>query len=75
VHLTRTGLAHHGDDLLGRGAAHDAVVNQDNPFATDRGRVRGMFELDAELADALLRLDEGATDVVVPDDTQLKRQG
>ena len=31
-----------------------------------------MLELDAELADALLGLDEGAADVVVADDAELE---
>ncbi len=32
-----------------------------------------MLQLDAELADALLRLDEGASDVVIADDAELER--
>ncbi len=32
-----------------------------------------MLELDAELADALLGLDEGAADVVVADDAEFER--
>ena len=43
-------------------------------LAADDAGVGRMLELDAELANALLGLDEGAPDVVIADDAELERQ-
>ena len=72
VHLARARLEHHLHDLLRRGAAHHAVVDQHDAVAAHGAGVGGVLELDAELADALLGLDEGAADVVVADDAELE---
>jgi len=61
------GGAQHLDDLAARGAAHDRVVDDDHPLALDHRAHRVELELDAEVADRLARLDEGAPDVVVAD--------
>ena len=66
-------LEHHLHDLLRGRAAHDAVVDQHDAIAAHGAGVGRVLELDAELADALLGLDEGAADVVVADDAELER--
>jgi len=49
-----------------------ALLAAGNPaLAEDDSAVCGVLQLHAELADVLGRLDEGAADVVVADDTQL----
>ena len=68
VDFRGTRIAHHLDDLGRGGAADDAVVDQDHPLAADQVAVRVVFELDAEMADALAGLDEGTPDIVVADD-------
>ena len=72
MHLGRAGLAHHLDDFSAGGAAHDAVVHQYDPFAREHRPVGGMLELDAEVADLVGRLDEGAADIVVTDDPEFE---
>jgi hypothetical protein len=39
MHLGGAGVAHHLDDLLGGGAAHDRIVHQDHPLALEHGAV------------------------------------
>ena len=68
VHLGRAGVAHHLDDLLRGGAAHDAVVDQHDALALDMRAVGVVLQLHAEVADLVGRLDEGAADIVVADD-------
>ena len=72
VHLAGARLVHQLHDLLRGGAAHDAVVDEHDALAADDAGIGRMLELDAERADALLRLDEGAADVVVADDAELE---
>ena len=64
--------AHHLDDLDGGGAAHDGIVDQHHALAVDLGAVGVVLQLDAEVADLVGRLDEGAADVVVADDAELE---
>src|SRR5215213_2110493 len=65
VHRARPRLAHEPHDLLRGRAAHDGVVNQDDA-ATLYEVAHGVeLEADAEGADGLPGLDEGAADVVV----------
>src|SRR6202140_4586695 len=73
VDLARAGVAHHADDLIRGGAAHEAVIYQDDALAFDRGAVGIMLHAHAEFAYALRRLNEGAADVVVSDDAELER--
>ena len=47
------------------------VVDQHDALAGDDGAVGAVLEPDAELADMLGRLDEGAPDIVVADDAEL----
>ena len=74
MHLARAGVAQHLYDLLARRAAHDGVVDDDDPFAAQHVGLRVQLHLDAEVADGVARLDEGAADVVVADEPHLERQ-
>src|SRR6266568_4770305 len=67
------GVAHHADDLLRGGAAHQRIVDQDDALAFDRGAVRIVLHAHAEFANALGRLNEGASDVMVSDDPEFER--
>src|SRR5262245_44763570 len=73
MHLARSGVAHHAHDLLRGGAAYQGVVDQDDALALDGDAVGGMLHAHADLAAALGRLDEGATDIVIADDAELER--
>ena len=73
MHFAGAGIAHHADDLLRGGAAHQRVVDQDDALALDRGAVGRMLHAHAEFAHALGRLDEGAADVMVSDDAEFER--
>ena len=73
MHLRRPGGAHHFDDFAAGGAAHDAVIDQHNALAFQHRLVGRMLQLDAEMADRVRRLDEGAADIVVADDAKLER--
>src|SRR5664280_3288086 len=65
VNLGRTRIAKERDELLGRVAAHDRVVDDDEPLALDRVLERIELEADALLPDRLARRDERAADVAV----------
>ena len=73
MHLARTCLADHLDDLPAGGAAHDGVVHQDHPLVLQHRAVGGVLQLHAEMADVVGRLDEGTADIVVADDTEFER--
>src|SRR5436305_15348823 len=73
VDLARAGVAHHADDLFRGGAAHQRIVDQDDPLAFDRGAVRIMLHAHAEFAHALSWLNEGTADIMVADDAELER--
>src|SRR5262249_45825082 len=63
--------AHHLHDL-GRGRApHDRVVDQNDALALDHRAIGAVLQANAELADLLGRLDEGAPDIVIADDAEL----
>ncbi len=68
VHLSGAGRIEHVDDLAGGVAAHDGVVDHDQPLAADDRRQRVELHADAHLAQLLVRLDEGAVDVAVLDE-------
>src|SRR3546814_1805933 len=72
MHFLGAGLSHHLDDLGRGGAAHDGIVDQDDPLALDIGAVGIVLQLDAEMADLVGRLDEGAADIMVADDAELE---
>ncbi len=50
------------------------VVHQDHPLALQHRAVGRVLQLDAQIADVVGRLDEGAADIVVADDAELERQ-
>ena len=74
MHLACARLAHHLHDLHRRGSANHAVVDQHDPLAFDLPLIGAVFQLHAELANALFRLDEGAADIVVANDAELERR-
>ena len=53
MHLQRAGLAQHPDQRALGVAAHDRVVDHDQPLAPDDLPQRVQLEPDAELADGL----------------------
>src|SRR6478609_1142656 len=73
VHLGRAGLAEHADLRSLGVAAHDRVVDDDEALAADRVLERVELEPDAELAQGLRRLDEGAADIRVLDEALAER--
>ncbi len=70
--LGRTGIAHHLDDLHAGCAANDRIVDQDNAFALDQRPVGVVFQLDAEMAHLVARLDEGPSDIMRADDAEFE---
>ncbi len=63
---------HHADDLARGRAADDGVVDEDDALAFEQGADGVELHADAEVADALLGLDEGAADVVVADEAEVE---
>src|SRR5690606_11822344 len=72
MHFLGAGGTHHLDDLPRGGAAHDAVVHEDDALALDVHAVGVVLQLHAQIADRIRRLDEGAADIVVADDAELE---
>ena len=73
VDFGRTGFAHHLDDFHAGGTAHDRIVDQHDFLAADQRAVGIMLQLDAEMADAVGRLDKCPADIVGTDDAQFER--
>ena len=73
VDLLGAGVAQHPDDLAGRVAADDRVVDDDEPLARDDLRQRVELHPQAVLAQLLARLDEGAGHVAVLDQAVVLR--
>src|SRR5439155_11015915 len=69
VHLFRARLAQHLDDFRGRRATDDRVVDDDEALALDHLPHRVELQVYTLVAHALVRLDEGAADVAVLDET------
>ena len=67
MHLGRSRLAQHADQGALGVAAHDGVIDDDQPRAGDHVSQRIQLQPDAQLADRLARLDEGPADVGVLD--------
>ena len=65
-----SGFADHANDFFAGGAADDGIVDEDDALAFEEGADGVELELDAEVADALFGLDEGAADVVVADESE-----
>ena len=73
MHFLGARVAHHANDLLAGGAAHDGIVDQHHALARQHMAHRIQLQLHAEVAHPLLRLDEGAANVVVADQSELQR--
>ena len=69
MHLFRTRLLEHLHDLDGRGAAHDGVVEKNDALAFDNLAVGVVFQLHANMADAIRRLNKCAAHIVIADET------
>src|SRR6266496_2015709 len=67
VDFAGAGGAYHADDLAAGGAADNRIIDEDDALAIEHAAHRIQLELHAEIADALLGLDEGAPDVVAAD--------
>ena len=72
--LDRAGVAQHLDDLAGRVAADDRVVDDDQLLAADDVGQRVELQPQAVLAQLLPGLDEGPRDVAVLDEAVVLRQ-
>src|ERR1700728_363098 len=53
VNFAGAGVAHHADDLLRGGAAHQRIVDQDDALALDRGAIGRVLHAHAQFAHAL----------------------
>ena len=71
VDLGCAGVAEHLDDLPHGGAPHDGIVHHDDPLSRYRLLHHVVLDLRPEVPYLLRRLDEGAADVVAPDEAQL----
>ncbi len=74
VDLARARVAQHLHDLARRVAAHDRVVDDDEPLAADDLGQRVELHPQAVLAQLLAGLDEGPRDVAVLDEAVVLRQ-
>jgi len=65
-----SGAADHANDFSTGCPADDGVVDEDDTLPFEQVADRVQLEADAEVADALLGLDEGTADVVVADEAE-----
>src|ERR1043166_9187219 len=65
MHLARARAAHHPHDLPARRPADGGIVHEDDALALENAPHRTELDPNAEVTDRLLRLDEGASHVVV----------
>ena len=72
MNFSSTCVANHFDDLARRGAAHQRVINNDNTLTLNHSTNRIEFKLDTEVANRLLRLNKGSTDVMIANQPQLE---
>src|SRR5258708_20801002 len=73
MHFRGSGITHHADDLSAGGAADDGIVDENHALALEQVPHRIEFQAHAEIAHALLRLDECASNVVIADQSKAKR--
>src|SRR5204863_480600 len=66
------GLAHHLDDLEACRPANDRIVDEHDALAVDEGAVGIVLQLDSEVANLVAGLDEGPSDIVRADDSELE---
>ena len=65
VHLDGAGGAAHLHDLVHRRPANDGIVDEQHSLTVEHGSHRVQFTTNGEFARALVRHDEGATDVPI----------
>ena len=73
VHFARAGRLHHLHDLAARRAAHQRVVHEHDALTLEDAAHGIQLDLDAEVPDGLLRLDEGASHVMIADEAHPQR--
>ncbi len=73
MHLFCSGLSHHFDYFTRSRAAHDRIVDNNNPLAFQNFPDRIKFDLDSEMPDSLSRFNEGTPHVMVAYQTHLER--
>src|SRR5690606_13215976 len=73
VDLLRAGLADQRDEAAARRAADERVIHHHDALALDDLADRVVLDPDPEVTAGLRRVDEGAADVMVPDQPQLER--
>ena len=73
VHFLGSRGAYHPYDLPAGRAANDRVVDENHPLAVEDAADRVQLDLHAEVPDRLLRLDEGAPDVVITNQSHPQR--
>src|SRR5579864_8870721 len=73
VNFFCAGFADHAHEFAAGGAADDGIVHEHDALAFNEAAHGVEFQLDAEIADGLRRLDEGAADVVIADQAHAKR--
>ena len=74
MHFGGAGLLQKLDDAAGSGATHDGVIDDDDALALDHATYGGQFHAHALLAQFLRGLNEGASHVLVLDQTHLVGQ-
>ena len=71
MHFGCAGFLKQLHDALGRGAAHDGIVDDDHALAFDHAAYGGQLHAHALLAQFLRRLDEGSSHILVLDQAHL----
>ena len=74
MHLSRTCLTKHLDNLQRCGSAYNRIVHQHNPLALDDGLHRRKLHLDALLTHRLRRKDESTSHILALDESHLIRK-
>ena len=73
MHFPGAGSSHHPYDLARGSASDDGVVDEDDALAFEQAAHRVQLHAHAEVAHALLRLNEGAAHVVIADEAEVER--
>src|SRR5215470_5745789 len=71
--LFGTGITDHFDDLAARRPPNQRVIDHDDPLPLQHFRYRVELHLHAEVPDRLFRLDERPSDIMIAEQTGLKR--
>src|SRR5699024_9046084 len=72
VNLGDARVAEHPHDLAARCPAHDRIIDDGDALPGEQLTDGVELQTHAEIPDALLRLDEGAADIMRADDAKLK---